>query len=287
MSVQPHAATNADRLRARRGVLLFLVLITAFDVVFTIVIAATGNLWLIWALMWSVAVSSIICRLILREGIRDVSFRLGGIRTLAFVAAAFVFPLVVGFIAYGIAWTTGLATFTSPPRGFPTQLLLAATIGAAVSAVSAAGEEIGWRGYVLTRLVDAGVPCPVLVSGVVWGLWHVPLIVAGIYVADPSRSPLLTVPLFMVSVTSFGFLIGYVRLATGSIWPCIALHAAWNSIIQGAFDLSTTGADAALWTGEAGILVVLTLVVAAVLVSVRPWRMLRSPGDPMVAGAGA
>lgn len=287
MSVQSHAATTADRSRARRGVLLILVLIAAFDVVFTIVVAETGNLWLIWALMWSVAVSSIICRLVLREGIRDVSFRLGGIRTLAFVAAAIVFPLVVGFIAYGIAWTTGLATFTAPPRGFPTQLLLTATIGVALSAISATGEELGWRGYLLTRLIDAGVPRPVLVSGVIWGLWHVPLIVAGIYVADPSHSPLLTVPLFMVSVTSFGFLIGYVRLATGSIWPCIALHAAWNSIIQGAFDTSTTGSDAALWTGEAGILVVLTLVVAAVLVSVRPWRMLRSPGDPIVAGASA
>jgi membrane protease YdiL (CAAX protease family) len=58
---------------------------------------------------------------------------------------------------------------SSLPRGFPAQLLLRATIGAAVSAFIATGEETGWRGYMLTRLIDGGVPFPVLVSGVIWG----------------------------------------------------------------------------------------------------------------------
>jgi CAAX protease family protein len=30
-----------------------------------------------------------------------------------------------------------------------------------------------------------GVPYPVLASGLIWGLWHIPLIVAGIYAAGP------------------------------------------------------------------------------------------------------
>ncbi len=49
----------------------------------------------------------------------------------------------------------------------------------------AAGEEIGWHGYMLTRLVDAGVAKPILTSGLIWGLWHVPLILGEVY---PSRS---------------------------------------------------------------------------------------------------
>jgi uncharacterized protein len=48
-----------------------------------------------------------------------------------------------------------------------------------LSCVSAAGEEIGWRGYMLTRLTEGGIRYPVLASGVIWGLWHVPLIVTG------------------------------------------------------------------------------------------------------------
>ena len=42
-----------------------------------------------------------------------------------------------------------------------------------------AGEEIGWHGYMLTRLVDAGMAKPILTSGLIWGLWHVPLILGG------------------------------------------------------------------------------------------------------------
>ena len=41
-----------------------------------------------------------------------------------------------------------------------------------MSLILVPGEEIGWRGYMLTRLIAAGVPNAVLVSGVIWGLWH-------------------------------------------------------------------------------------------------------------------
>ena len=47
----------------------------------------------------SPTVASVICRLVLREGFRDVSFRFGGVRTLGFVAAAVAFPVVIGLVA--------------------------------------------------------------------------------------------------------------------------------------------------------------------------------------------
>ena len=110
-------------------------------------------------------------------------------------------------------------------------------------------------------MIDAGVPRrPILVSGVIWGLWHVPLILGGVLYAD-SPSPVLAAGLFMVSATSFAYVLARMRLETGSIWPVIALHAAYNSIIQTAFAPVTTGTGAPLWVGmEVGILVVLTTV---------------------------
>lgn len=273
-------ATIPDRATARRGLLIFLALVAVLDVLFVSVIVTTGNVLWIYALMWSVAAASVICRLVLREGFGDVSFRLGGRRTLAFIVAALAFPVVVGFVAFGTGWVTGLATFTAPPQGFLAGLLLAATVGTAFGALSAAGEEIGWRGYMLTRLIDAGVPRPVLVSGLMWGLWHLPLIVTGVIYGDSPM--LLAVVVFMVSVTSVGFVIARFRLETGSIWPPIALHAAYNSVIQSAFSPATTGPGAAVWLGEeAGILVAATLLLAAVLISLGTWRMFRSPGRPM------
>jgi hypothetical protein len=132
-------------------------------------------------------------------------------------------PVVIGFVAFGTAWATGLATFAGPLGTFFTTLLVAGTVGTVGGAVSAAGEEIGWRGYMLTRLIDAGIPAPVIVSGLIWGLWHVPLIVTGIiYGASPPRA--LAVVVFMVSATSAGVVIARFRLETGSIWPPIALQ---------------------------------------------------------------
>jgi hypothetical protein len=52
-------------------------------------------------------------------------------------------------------------------------------------------------------------------------------------------------------------------------------HAAWNSIIQGPFDRATTGPDAALWTGESGVLVVVALAAFALVLSRGPWSYVR------------
>jgi hypothetical protein len=134
--------------------------------------------------MWSPAAASVVARLALREGFADVSFRFGGRRTWKYLVLAPIFPIVIGLIAYAIAWTTGLARFGPQPLGlvaplvgdsaspvtiFVVTLALAATIGTLFVAPYAAGEEIGWRGYMLTRLIDAGVHRPILVSGVIWG----------------------------------------------------------------------------------------------------------------------
>jgi hypothetical protein len=60
------------------------------------------------------------------------------------------------------------------------------------------------------------------------------------------------------------------------------LHGAWNSVIQSAFDSAVAGPGVQLWLGESGILVALTLVVAAVLMSLGHWPMLRAPGQPLL-----
>jgi len=203
--------------------------------------------------MFGPAVASVVARLVLREIFADVSFRFGGRRTWNSIGLALVFPIAVGLIAYGIAWTTGLAQFDpQPPDGISAQLAGKASTPAGVFAIMlavstfllvfpnsfyAAGEEIGWRGYMLTRLIDAGVPRPILASGLIWGAWHLPLVLAGLYAAGSSR--VLSAVLLMVTATSFSFVLARMRLETGSIWPPIILHGAWNSIIQTAFDPAT------------------------------------------------
>jgi uncharacterized protein len=236
-----------------------------------------GTLFGLLALMWSPAVASVIARLVLREGFSDVSFRFGGLRTLPWYALGLGVPLAVGTLAYGGAWLTGLVGFEGGAGAFLVGLLSAATWISIYSCIFTAGEEIGWRGYMLTRLIDAGVPRPVLASGLIWGVWHIPLILAGIYAAGPY--PALSAVLFMVAVVSLAYVLARMRLETGSIWPVIFAHGAWNAIIQVAFDPVARGPVAGLWTGESGILTVVVLVVVAVLVSGGSWTYIRTlPG---------
>ncbi|WP_432828696.1 CPBP family glutamic-type intramembrane protease [Dactylosporangium sp. CA-092794] len=279
--------THERRAKARRGLLLFLSLVAIFNLIFVAVVVKTGDTRWFLGLMWSVALASVICRLVLHEGFRDVSFRFGGRRTLAILLAAIAYPIAIGLVAYGIAWATGLAEYTSPPNGFLTGLLLGATVTTAVACISTTGEEIGWRGYMLTRLIEAGVPRPVLASGVIWALWHAPLIITGSYVVNSGGSKIMGLAGFAMTTISSAYVIARVRLETGSIWPAIVLHAAWNSIIQSAFDPATTGDGARVWLGEGGMLVAIVAVVAATLASRGRWTKLRSPGTPLMLPADA
>src|SRR6266699_2313318 len=74
-----------------------------------------GSLSWVWALMWTPAASSVVARLALREGFADVSFRIGGRRGWNAIGMALIFPILVGLVGYGIAWTTGLVRFNPEP----------------------------------------------------------------------------------------------------------------------------------------------------------------------------
>ena len=114
------ARTERDRrLRARRGLAIyFAVLVPLSAVLETRMILGDGSSWVVSALMWTPGAASIVARLILREGFADVSFRLGGRRGVKAVGIALLFPIVIGLISYGIAWTVGLVHFTPQPDTF-------------------------------------------------------------------------------------------------------------------------------------------------------------------------
>ena len=261
------------RRTARRGLAIYFAIVVVLSAAIEGFLIANPQLnGLIALLMFVPTVASVAARLILKEGFADVSFRFGGRRGLGAVGIASVFPVAVGLVAYGTAWVSGLAGFGGLPSA---SFIVPFAVGMVVGLFLAAGEELGWRGYMLTRLIDAGVPRPVFASGLIWALWHVPLVLGGVYAAGPS--PVLSAGLIVVSITLFGYVIARLRLGTGSVWPAVVLHAAWNRVIQQLFDPATTGAGATLWVGESGVLTALTLVLAAFIFSRGSWTILREP----------
>ncbi len=234
MQTTPTTYTDDDtRRKARRGLAIYFSIVVLLSapvqaIIINADLAGGRNglvpyLALITALMFVPTVASVVARLALREGFSDVSFRFGGRRGRNAVLRALVFPVIIGLVAYGIAWAAGLVGLGAPPTGwFGWAAAIAVLI--VLNLFDASGEEIGWRGYMLTRLIDAGVPRPVLASGVIWGAWHVPLFLWGGFVEGVP--PLLATALLMIMTPSLGYVLARMRLETGSVWPAVALHLA-------------------------------------------------------------
>lgn len=287
---------DSERL-ARRGLVIYLGVLLVGSIVFEWLLLRAGDsirnhVELVLPWMWMPAIASVVARRALGEGANDVSFRFGGWMGARMALLGWLFPLAVGGVAYGLAWSTDLASFkrptvpglpavTDPAAAFALLLAIRLTIGVPIAALAAAGEEIGWRGYMLTRLIEARVPRPIFVSGLIWAGWHLPLILGGVYASG--SNPLASAGLFSVAIMAQTYLLAHLRLASGSVWPAIIGHAAWNATLQGVFDFSTVSNPNSLWIGESGILVAFTSAgLASLLVhGKRPFQ--RAPGVPLVA----
>lgn len=91
------------------------------------------------------------------------------------------------------------------------------------------GEEFGWRGYLQTRLSANRPLAAAVATGLIWGVWHYPLILAGYGLFGEERivSGLVLYPLVCVPLSA---LLGWLCLNTGSVWaPCLA-HAVHNNV---------------------------------------------------------
>jgi uncharacterized protein len=99
-------------------------------------------------------------------------------------------------------------------------------IAAVFNGVLAFGEEVGWRGWLLPALQPLGSWPALLITGVIWGIWHTPLLLLGYNFERPDVTGVL---LMIVGCVSVGVLLGGLRLRSGSLWPSVFGHGAFNA----------------------------------------------------------
>lgn len=90
------------------------------------------------------------------------------------------------------------------------------------------GEEYGWRIYLQDRLFPLlGGYKGVLILGVIWGLWHVPIITFGYNY--PGQPILGNISMILFTIV-LGIIFSYAVLKTGSVWIAAILHFIVNTI---------------------------------------------------------
>jgi len=91
------------------------------------------------------------------------------------------------------------------------------------------GEEFGWRSYLLEKLRPLGRAKALLLSGVIWSLWHAPLVIfpSNIYT---QKVDLAGASLALLVFVLAGFIFGWMYLESDSVWPCVLMHS-YNNLI--------------------------------------------------------
>ena len=199
--------------------------------------------------MWGPALANLLTRLITREGNRDYGLKPDVKQVWPYWATAWVAPAILislGAALFFILFPQYLdGTFQSVrmqiafsgqdpdtiniPQLLLVQSLFAVLIAPVLNGIATFGEEFGWRAYLLPKLLGLGAKKALIISGIIWGVWHWPVIAMGYnYGSGYPGAPWLGM-LMMVWVTmAWGVLIGWLTLRGKSVWPAVIAHGALN-----------------------------------------------------------
>ena len=278
----------SDRSALTRQILTFVVLVCLFSSVpyFLIIHAGhldVGNGMGVFLLMWCPASAAFATCRIHHIDIATLGWRWRPVR---YEVWAYLLPILYSFPVYLATWLfirnsfgfSGFVASMSAAFGFPHSphasvwlLALAsyASVGVIGAMTRALGEEIGWRGFLLPRLVRRfGFTGGCLLSGCIWAVWHYPALLFADYNAGTPRVYALSC--FTLLVFGDSFILGWFRMKSKSLWPAAMLHASHNLFIQAIFDRSTNAVGKSLYvTTEFGAGLALTVAVCAIVLWTR------------------
>ena len=123
-------------------------------------------------------------------------------------------------------------------------------IGAFINLIPALGEELGWRGWLLPKLLPLGVAPAILLSGLMWGLWHAPLVLLGYNY--PTAPGWLGVIMMCGMCIVVGAVFSWLRIRSGSVWAPALAHGAFNA--AAGFSIVFVAAGEVIDTTQATIL---------------------------------
>ena len=246
--------------------------------------------WLYWTMVWLTGISGtdpifqaavlpgafapalacfIVRKWVTKEGFTDAGLQLKLKKNLSYYLFAWLLPLAVTAIIIILAnlFNLGQPDFTlqnffsnlnltdSKPDTFenilffllPTLLIQAIILTTPI----VWGEEFGWRSYLQIRLLADRPLLAAIATGIIWGIWHYPLIFMGYERYDNQILGLLIFTIFTILLS---IILGWLRLTTGSVWAASVGHGATNAIGGSLTLMLFSGSKNWMWVGYNGIL---------------------------------
>ena len=118
-----------------------------------------------------------------------------------------------------------------------------------VLSFAAFGEEFGWRGYMMPKLIElVGMPKALIIGGIIWGLWHAPLTCVGHnFGMDYPGFPYVGIIVMCLFCTVLGTILMYVTVKTNSVWPAAFMHAVNNSMPSAMLLFTRQDVEVPMW----------------------------------------
>jgi len=240
------------------------------------------------AAMFFPAIGVLLTRLITKEGFKDVWLRPNLKKNLRFYVLAWFGPGILTFLGAALYFllvpgsfdpSCGYMRLTMEAAGAPYEaqavpmnlLMLIQTVQAFLLApilnfVTCFGEEWGWRGYLLPKVSKHFPTIPtLLITGIIWGLWHAPLTIIGHnYGLGYWGFPFTGIAMMCVFCIVMGIFLSYVTLKTKSCIPAILGHGAINGIGAIGIYFTADGGNPFVGPAPTGIIGIVPSIIAAI-----------------------
>lgn len=191
------------------------------------------------------AIASVVTRAISKEGFERMMIRPCFKGNWKWYIIAYFMPPFVAYFGATIYFLIFTSSFTPLQSTFAVESSIASTseyvkallvlfplaiiLNPLMGIVQCFGEELGWRGYLLPKLGETLSPLfASVITGVVWGLWHAPIIAMGYNYG--TENPIAGIFAMIVFCTCLGIISGFLTYKVNSIWPAVLFHASINGM---------------------------------------------------------
>ncbi len=202
-------------------------------------------------LMLYPAIAVFITRIVTKEGFRDAFLGFGKRNSGKYYAAAAIYPIAAallsglllhifimknGSVSDSMFMSDGVTTFSN---------ILITYAGGFALAVHGFGEEFGWRAYLTPKLEELmPVPAAIVVTGVIWALWHGPLLAYGYdFGRDYDFFPYGGFIAMIVMCIAWSAVLTWLTKRTNSVYPAALCHMLIDVVMMSVFTMFAYKAD--------------------------------------------